>query len=112
MAKLRHIVVNAQDLRKGVSELREGLTRIRQELVEHFADLSTTDKYGKQMWAFVNKANAQMEDLIHDVNNAESTFTDAVSYYGEDKNMTSSDFYGIFKTFVTSFKVRLYCRSD
>lgn len=105
MAKLRHIIVNAQDLRKGVSELREGLARIRQELVEHFAE--TTDRYGKQMWVFVNKANAQMEDLIHDVNNAESTFTDAVSYYGEDeKNMTSSDFYGIFKTFVTSFKVR------
>ncbi|KAG6865861.1 hypothetical protein C0991_010942, partial [Blastosporella zonata] len=97
--------VNAQELRKGLSELREGIKRIRQELGDHFADLSETDKYGKQMWSFVNKANAQLEDLVHDVNNAESTFIDAVSYYGEDvKNMTSSDFYGIFKTFVTSYK--------
>ncbi|KAF8061453.1 hypothetical protein FPV67DRAFT_279876 [Lyophyllum atratum] len=97
--------VNSQDLRKGLSELREGLKRIRQELGEHFADLDESDRYGRQMWSFVKKANMQMEDLIHDVNNADSTFTDAVSYYGEeDKNMSSSEFYGIFKTFVTSYK--------
>lgn len=90
-----------------MSELREGLKRIRQELGEHFADINEGDRYGKQMWAFVNKANVQVEDLIHDVNNADSTFTDAISYYGEeDKNMSSSEFFGIFKTFVISYKVR------
>lgn len=58
------------------------------------------------MWAFVSKANVQMEDLIHDVNNADSLFTDVLSYYGEeDKNISSSEFYGIFKTFITSYKV-------
>ena len=95
-----------QDLRKGLNELREGLKRIRQELAEHFADLDDQDMYGKQMWSFVAKANEQVEDLVHDVNNAESTFVDAITYYGEDeKNMTSSEYYGIFKTFVTSYKV-------
>jgi cytokinesis protein len=60
------------------------------------------------MWAFVSKANVQMEDLIHDVNNADSLFTDVLSYYGEeDKNISSSEFYGIFKTFVTSYKVSI-----
>jgi len=94
-----------QDLRKGLNELREGLKRIRQELAEHFADLDDQDMYGKQMWSFVGKANEQVEDLVHDVNNAESTFVDAITYYGEDeKNMTSSEYYGIFKTFVTSYK--------
>lgn len=60
------------------------------------------------MWAFVNKANVQMEDLIHDVNNADSTFTDVINYYGEeDKNISSAEFYGIFKTFVTSYRVHV-----
>jgi len=100
-----------QDLRKGLNELREGLKRIRQELAEHFADLDDQDMYGKQMWSFVAKANEQVEDLVHDVNNAESTFVDAITYYGEDeKNMTSSEYYGIFKTFVTSYKVGLITR--
>lgn len=76
--------------------------------MEHFADLDDQDMYGKQMWSFVNKANGQVEDLVHDVNNAESTFVDAITYFGEDeKSMTSSEFYGIFKTFVTSYKVGL-----
>lgn len=100
--------VNLQDIRKGLVDLRDGLKRIRQELGEHFADdLDDQDIYCKQMWSFSSKANEQVEDLVHDVNNAESTFIDVISYYGEDeKKMTSSEFYGIFKTFVTSYKVR------
>ncbi|KAM6500748.1 hypothetical protein JOM56_003762 [Amanita muscaria] len=97
--------VNLQDLRKGLAELRDGLKRIRQELGDYFADLEDQDLYSKQMWSFVGKANQQVDDLVHDVNSAESTFVDAITYYGEDeKNMTSSEFYGIFKTFVTSYK--------
>jgi cytokinesis protein len=77
-------------------------------LGEYFADMDENDKYGKQMWAFVSKSNVQMEDLIHDVNNADSTFTDVLNYYGEeDKNMSSSEFFAIFKTFVTSYKVSI-----
>jgi len=105
-AQINCISVNLQDVRKGLADLREGLKRIRQELGEHFADMNEHDKYGKQMWAFVSKANVQMEDLVHDVNNADSMFTDVLNYYGEeDKNMSSSEFYAIFKTFVTSYKV-------
>lgn len=84
------------------------MNKIRKELGDHFADIDENDRYGKQMWAFVNKANGQMEDLIHDINNADSTFTDVINYYGEeDKNISSSEFYGIFKTFVTSYRVNL-----
>lgn len=69
--------------------------------------MDQTEKYGRQMWNFVGKANAQVEDLIDDVNLADTTFTEVIKYYGEeDKNMSSSEFYGIFKTFVTSYKVR------
>lgn len=60
------------------------------------------------MWAFVGKATEQLEDLEDDARNAEATFTEAIGYFGEDdKNMTSSEFYGIFKTFITSYKVRV-----
>lgn len=99
-------LVNLQDVRKGLAELRDGLKRIRTELAEYFTDPETNDKYGTQMWTFVGRATEQMEDLTDDVRNAETTFTEAIGYYGEeDKNMSSSEFYGIFKTFVTSYKV-------
>jgi cytokinesis protein len=99
--------VSLQDVRKDLADLQLGLVRIRKELVEHFTDLDNDDRYGKQMWTFYNKANVQMEDLVDDVRNAETTLVDAIKYYGEeDKNMSSSEFYGIFKTFVTSYKVR------
>jgi len=102
----RRSAVNLQDIRKGLADLRDGLSRIHQELLEHFADLDENDRYGKQMWSFYNKASVQLEDLVDDVKNADSTFTDAISYYGEeDKNTSSSEFYGIFKTFVISYKV-------
>jgi cytokinesis protein len=99
--------VNLQDIRKDLSDLQGGLVRIRQELVDHFTDLDDNDRYGKQMWTFYNKANVQLEDLVDDVRNADTTLVDAIKYYGEDeKTMSSSEFYGIFKTFVTSYKVR------
>lgn len=58
------------------------------------------------MWQFVGKAAAKLEDLIDDVNHAETTFTEVVAYYGEDdKNMTSTEFFAVFKTFVISYRV-------
>lgn len=98
--------VNLQELRKGLTELREGLKKIREELAEHFADIDADEKYGRQMLSFVRSANGQVEDLTADVMNAESTFAEVLRFYGEeDRNMSSSEFYGIFKTFVTSYKV-------
>jgi hypothetical protein len=59
------------------------------------------------MWGFLGKATRQMEDLNDDVNAADTLFTDVVKYFGEDdKNMSSAEFYGIFKTFITSYRVR------
>lgn len=95
------------DVRKSLTELREGLKRIKQELMDNFSDPEQADRYGKQMWNFVRKATGQVDDLVDDVNLADTTFNDVVKFYGEDeRNMSSSEFYGIFKTFVTSYKVR------
>lgn len=58
------------------------------------------------MWQFVGKATAKLEDLIDDVNHAETTFSEVVAYYGEDdKSMSSTEFFAVFKTFVTSYRV-------
>jgi cytokinesis protein len=102
-------LVNFQDVRKGATELRDGLQHIRLELGEHFTDLELrppTDLYGKKMWKFVGDATNQLDDLMDQVKHAESTLLDVLKYYGEDeRTMTSSEFYGIFKTFVTSYRV-------
>lgn len=101
--------VNLLDIHKDMGEIRTGLKRIRQELTEHFADMDPSEKYGRQMWSFVGKATSQIEDLTDDINLADSTFTEVIKYFGEeDKNMSSSEFYGIFKTFVTSYKVQVH----
>lgn len=60
------------------------------------------------MWDFLRKGSAQLEDLEDIVNLADNTFTEVVKYFGEDdRNMSSTEFYGIFKTFLTSYRVRL-----
>lgn len=98
--------VNLQEVRKDTTELREGLMWLRKELSEHFANVDDNDKFGRQMWGFVRKVTGRVEDLVDDVNAAETTFTEVAKYYGEDdKSMSSAEFYGIFKTFVTSYKV-------
>lgn len=97
--------VNLQEVRKGLSELREGYKRLRQELDEHHADVG--DRFSKQMWNFAGHAGRQLEDLTDDVNAADTSYTEVAQFYGEDeKGMTSSEFYGVFKTFVTSYRVR------
>lgn len=96
-------------MRKGLFELREGLRRIRAELNEHFQDLDalpTEDRFGRTMWRFVGEASDRLEDLVDQVTLAEATFNEVLKYYGEeDKTITSTEFFGIFKTFVTSYKV-------
>jgi cytokinesis protein len=98
--------VNLQDVRKGLSELREGYKRLRTELEEHHSDNAAENRFSKQMWTFAGRAKRDIDDLVDNVNAADSSFADAAQYYGEDeKTMTSSEFYGIFKTFVTSYAV-------
>ena len=105
-AKLITGLDNLQDIRKDLGNLREGLKKIRQELTDHFTNVEPSNQYGTKMWAFLNKATALLEDLVDDVDAAESTFSEVAQFYGEDeKGMTSSEFYGVFKTFITSYRV-------
>ena len=105
--------VNLLDMRKGTTEIREGLKTLRSELQEHFSDVDSSipgDLFGKKMWRFVGEAKDRLDDLTDEVTLADSTFLEVMRYYGEDeKNMTSIEFFGIFKTFVTSYQVRILC---
>jgi cytokinesis protein len=100
--------VNLQESRKSLAEIRQGLLSIHQELENHH--LNPEEMYSKLMWSFYGRAKHQVADLVDEVNEAESIFSDVLAHYGEDdKNMSSSEFYGIFKTFVTSYKK---CKAD
>ena len=102
------VLDNLQDVRKDLASLREGLKKIRQELTDHFANVEPTNQYGTKMWAFLKKGTALLEDLVDGVNAAESTFSEVAQFYGEDeKATTSSEFYGVFKTFITSYRVSI-----
>ena len=106
--KLIEVPDNLQDVRKDLATLREGLKKIRQELTDHFANVEPSNHYGTKMWAFLKKATGLLEDLVDDISAAESTFSEVSQFYGEDeKSVTSSDFYGIFKTFITSYRVSM-----
>jgi hypothetical protein len=104
--------VSLLDTKKGTNEIRDGLRTLRNELQENFAELDNSsnpnDLFGKKMWRFVGEAKERLDDLIDEVTLADTTFVEVVRYYGEDeKNMTSTEFFGIFKTFVTSYQVGL-----
>jgi cytokinesis protein len=92
--------------------MREGLASVRTELNDHFSEMdmmSPDDNYGKKMWRFSAEAAERLEDLVDEVNLADATFSEVTKLYGEDdRNMTSAEFYGIFKTFVTSYRVCTY----
>lgn len=101
--------VNLLDTRKGTNELRDGLRSLRTELQEHFAEVDSSDPndvFSKKMWRFVGESKERLDDLIDEVTLADSSFGEVIKYYGEeDKNMSSTEFFGIFKTFVTSYQV-------
>lgn len=104
--ELTKVLDNLQDVRKDLASLREGLKKIRQELTDHFVNVRPNDQYGAKMWDFLKEATESLEDLVEDVNAAESTFSEVAQFYGEDeKNTSSSEFYGIFRTFTTSYRV-------
>lgn len=82
---------------------------IRSELEERFANVdpkSIDDQFSKKMWRFLGEATDRLADLVDSTTLAETTFTEVLRHFGEDEKMQSSEFFGIFKTFVTSYKVK------
>ncbi|ELU44993.1 RhoA GTPase effector DIA/Diaphanous [Rhizoctonia solani AG-1 IA] len=104
--------VNLLEVKKHFGEMRVGLKSIRTELAEHFSDIDSLppdDQYPKKMWRFLTEATEQLEDLSDAVKQAELKFADTLRFYGEDEKMSSAEFFGIFKTFCTSYRK---CQTD
>lgn len=83
---------------------------IRQELDTHFSDLSSLppeDRYAKKMWRFVGECGDRIDDLNDSITLADASFNSVLRYYGEeDRNLSSSEFYGLFRTFLEFYKAR------
>lgn len=76
-----------------------------------FADLSSLhpdDGFPKRMFRFRREAEERLAALKDTLQLADGTYQRALTLYGEDtKNITSTEeFFSVFKTFVTSYKVR------
>jgi len=76
-----------------------------------FGDLSSLhpdDGFPKRMFRFRREAEERLAALKDTLQLADGTYQRALTLYGEDaKSITSTDeFFSVFKTFVTSYKVR------
>lgn len=81
------------------------------ELQKHYTDveLEKNDKFPEIMKEFVVKSKEKFEELRIKYTSMEVAYKDVLSYFGEDQNNTKPDeFFGIFKTFITSFEVCVF----
>ncbi len=112
----RRFAVSYEELSSGTKELQTGLVRIRRELESHFVSLS--DGYARRMFPFVASAEERVLTLRDQVLSAGKIFNEVKTYYGEGDDRfdpsssvevfgrpTSLEFFGIFKTFLTSYNV-------
>ena len=101
------------DTRKDLMDLRMRLKEISDALHKNFEDsldnLASDDGYPIKMFRFVNEAKAQLESLTDKVTLAETAFSNLLRFYGENDQanaMTTTEFYGNLKEFLSSYKVR------
>lgn len=103
-------VADLSHVRLVLSELRtqqKALNELLQGSFVDVVDLDPEDGFPKKMFRFAREADERLLALTDLVTVASNTFQEALKYYGEDsKSITSTeDFFGVFKTFVTSYKV-------
>jgi hypothetical protein len=103
-ADLSHVKVVLADLRSQ----QVALDQLLKDGFEDVSDLDPNDGFPKKMFRFAREANERILALTDLVTLASNTYTEALKFYGEDtKTITSTEeFFGVFKTFVTSYKVR------
>lgn len=94
---------------KDYNELRSGLQKLIQELDSHYGEdyeAPEGDNYAKVMHEFREKALEKFEELEVRYTSMDIAYKDAVSFYGENPaEMKPDEFFGIFKTFTSSWEV-------
>jgi hypothetical protein len=108
--------VSYEDISSSTRELQTGLTKIKRDLEDRFVDI--TDGYVRRMYPFATDSEERILALKDRVMIAGRAFNEVKTYYGEGDDRfdpssgvevfgrpTSLEFFGIFKTFVTSWDV-------
>ena len=87
----------------------EDIRSIRRSLEVNFQDRK--DGYSRKMFRFSAVAEEDLHAIRDGILHAEKQFRDVQTFYGEGEEMgrplQSQDFFGIFRTFTSSWKVRL-----
>ncbi|KAI9254347.1 hypothetical protein EDC94DRAFT_618559 [Helicostylum pulchrum] len=100
--------VTLQDMVKDYNEIRVGLQKLIQELENHYDEDEETpegDNYAQVMRNFRNDAIEKFEELEVRYTSMDVAYKDVVSYYGENPDqMKPDEFFGIFKTFTSSWE--------
>lgn len=112
-----------EDISSGTKELQTGLAKIKRDLDDRFDDI--TDGYVRRMYPFATDSEERILALKDRVLAAGRAFNEVKTYYGEGDDRfdpsstveifgrpTSLEFFGIFKTFVTSWDVSRHCNSE
>ncbi|CAO3596601.1 unnamed protein product [Absidia cylindrospora] len=100
--------VTLQDMVKDYNEIRSGLQKLIQELDNHYGDTYEApdgDAFAKTMYDFRNDAIDKFEQLEVRYSNMDVAYKDVVTFYGENPDqMKPDEFFGIFKTFTSSWE--------
>jgi hypothetical protein len=99
-ADLTHIQTISRNLQTGHRSLQIEL--------ENSDALNEEDAFPRQMIRFSKEAKERLALLTDVVDQASGAYTTALRFYGEDaKSITSTtEFFKVFQTFVTSYQVR------
>lgn len=102
--------VNFNDMQATSKSMLDEILNIRKSLDANFA--SAEDGYTRKMFRFSASAEEELRDVRDGILNAEKQLRDVQTYYCEGEEMTrpmqSQDFFGIFRTFTSSYKVSLH----
>ncbi|EIM20637.1 hypothetical protein WALSEDRAFT_60895 [Wallemia mellicola CBS 633.66] len=100
--------VNLTDVRKGLGDLREGLKHLISELEANFSEpekINPKDGYPERMWKFSAVAKEKLDGMVDRLALADSSYQNTARFYGElEKLPSTSEFFGVFKQFLSSYK--------
>lgn len=102
-ADLGHVRAKLSDLRSSQSALATELDNYEQQDAR---ELDPRDQFPTKMYRFKKLAGDRLDALGDTFTLAQTAVDDALAFYGEDSKSipTTHEFFGIFKTFLTSYK--------
>ena len=104
------LAVNFTDMQSSSKAMLEEIRNIRRSLEDNFRGVGNEDGYSRKMFRFSATAEDELQEIRDGIVQAEKGLRDVQTYYGEGEEMSrpmpSQDFFGIFRTFTSSWKVR------